>query len=111
MLPQQVQDGQIRRHTAVGEALPFRIADALSRQVLAKLVEEPRFPYAQRSDQAHNLPPAGLDLIEDRVQQYQFPLSADKWASGRSVIRGGPRAGRAHAHHGIAAHACRVPGT
>ena len=80
--------GQIWRYTPVGETLPFRIADALSRQVLAKLIEETRFPHAQRSHQPHNLSPPALTLLERRVQQDQFPLSADKWASGRPVIWG-----------------------
>ena len=40
VIPQQLQDGQIGRHTPVRQALPCRIPDALASDGLAKFVQQ-----------------------------------------------------------------------
>jgi hypothetical protein len=74
IIPQQVKDGQVGDAAPVRQAVSFHIPDALPGEALAKLVEQPRFAHAWRPDQTHSLAPASHDLLQDGVQQQQFPF-------------------------------------
>src|SRR5215470_6755617 len=83
---EEIADWEIGDRTAVGDALSLEtphvwpLRGRARSELLTKLSEEPRFPYARLAHETHHLPTPLPSLCQQLVEKRQLAFAADKAA-------------------------------